>query len=36
MTKWHLGALALGVVIGVVAAPKLRGLPGVSKLPQVG
>ena len=33
MTKWHWGALLAGVVIGVVAAPKLRRLPLVGKLP---
>lgn len=33
MNKYHLVAVAVGIVIGVVAAPKLRQLPIVSKLP---
>jgi hypothetical protein len=33
VTKYHLMAVAIGVVIGVVAAPKLRSLPLVGKLP---
>jgi hypothetical protein len=36
VSKYHVGALLIGVVIGVIAAPKLRSLPGVSKLPSVG
>jgi hypothetical protein len=35
MNRYHLLAVAVGVVIGVVAAPKLRSLPGVSKLPTI-
>jgi hypothetical protein len=33
MSKYHLLAVAVGVVIGVVAAPKIRTLPLLSKLP---
>jgi hypothetical protein len=36
MSKYHLMAVAVGVLIGVAAAPKLRTLPLVSKLPSVG
>ena len=32
-SKWTY--LAIGIVIGVVAAPQLRRIPGVSKLPTV-
>ena len=33
MDKKTVVVLLVGVVIGVVAAPKLRGLPVISKLP---
>jgi hypothetical protein len=33
MTKYHLVAVAVGVVIGVIAAPKIRQLPILKKLP---
>lgn len=36
MTKYHLMAVAVGIVIGVAAYPKLKGLPLVNKIPTVG
>jgi hypothetical protein len=33
MNKKTLGTLAVGVLIGVIAAPKLKTLPLLSKLP---
>ena len=36
MNKYHLiAAVAVGIVIGVVAAPKFRSLPLLGKLPTV-
>lgn len=35
MNKYHLVAVGIGIVIGVVAAPKIRSLPLLSKLPTV-
>lgn len=35
MKKTHFAAVAVGVLIGVVAANKIRGLPVLNKLPQV-
>jgi hypothetical protein len=32
LNKYHLVAVAVGVVIGVVAGPKLRTLPVLNKL----
>ena len=35
MNKYHLVAVGVGVLIGVIAAPKIRSLPLLSKLPTV-
>ena len=35
MNKYHLVAVGVGVLIGVIAAPKIRQLPVLSKLPVV-
>lgn len=35
MTKYHLLAVGIGIVIGVAAAPKIRQLPLLSKIPSV-
>ncbi len=35
MTKEKITWLVIGVVVGLVAAPQIRKIPGVSKLPTV-
>jgi hypothetical protein len=35
MTKYHLVAVGVGVLIGVAFAPKIRSLPLLSKIPSV-
>jgi len=35
MSKYHLLAVGVGMVLGVVLAPKLRSLPVLGKLPSV-
>lgn len=35
MDKKHIICILIGVAVGVIAAPKLRTLPLVSKLPSI-